>query len=566
VDPGAVYGLFSSKNDLLLAVIADDLATLARAMQGPAVSDGKGSDGQAPPDAAIAPQALLPPPETDAPRSGSDAIVSAGLEAMESRQVPESHLPLAEETNRDARAPAGAAGSAEVLARLQETVERLEKRPVDAWLERRLREFERALAALEGQHVERNTAESTVDERLREFNQSLEAVEQRLRAATDEAALSASQRLDNCEKRLRECVSDGQADAAALARRLTALENAAFAAKPEFFVAPADMPSGPAATPEPSSAPPARDSACAAPIGAAAAESPASYLAAARRSAQAASMVQPSQKRKPAKRKSDTLLYLAMGSLFLFVAMLTAAGLLLHGAATGNTIPGNNRIAVGAARAAAARAPQPDVQTRLRRLAEAGDPEADLLMGLEYLDRRGAATNDQAAFEWFSRAAARNQPLAQYDLGLMYESGRGVKADAAQAFHWFESAALKGNRRAMHSLATAYAEGWGTAKNLTEAARWFAHAAQLGSMNDQFNLGVLYERGMGVPESLPDAYKWYAIAAAQGDQESQARVAALGPTFTPDDLAAARSAAGSFKPDPLVPAANFPPTLVQTRK
>ena len=225
------------------------------------------------------------------------------------------------------------------------------------------------------------------------------------------------------------------------------------------------------------------------------------------------------QKRAPTKRKSNLMLYLAMGSFFLFVAMLTALGLLLHGAATGTTIPTSNRIPVHQAPVAAVRARLPDVQTRLRRLAEAGDPEADLLMAMEYLDRHGAAASDQSAFEWLSRAAARNQPLAQYDLGLMYENGRGVKADAAQALHWFEMAALKGNRRAMHSLATAYAEGWGTAKNLTEAARWYARAAQLGSVNDQFNLGVLYERGMGVPESLPDAYKWYDIAAAQGDQE-----------------------------------------------
>ncbi|HEX4079256.1 MAG TPA: TetR family transcriptional regulator [Rhizomicrobium sp.] len=567
VDAGAVYGLFSSKNDLLLAVIADDLATLARAMQGAFSADEHRSDGEEGPDAPAAPQALLPAPETDA-QSGSDADASASPQTQESQppaQAPAGPMVAAEETSRDTEAP-DAAVPAETLARLQETVARLEKRPVDAWLERRLREFERALAALEGQHVERNTTETTLDERLREFHQGLEALEQRLRTAMEEGALNVSQRLDNCENRLRECVSDGQADAATLARRLTALENAAFATKPEFFVAKADMPPGPVATPELSSPLPAWDSASAGPIGGAAGESPASYLAAARRSAQAAAIVHESHKRKPAKRKSDTLLYLAMGSLFLFVAMLTAAGLLLRGAATGDTIHGNHRIAVSATHAATAHAPQPDVQTRLRRLAEAGDPEADLLMGLEYLDRRGAAANEQAAFDWLSRAAARNQPLAQYDLGLMYENGRGVKADAAQAFHWFESAALKGNRRAMHSLATAYAEGWGAPKNLTEAARWFARAAQLGSVNDQFNLGVLYERGMGVPESLPDAYKWYAVAAAQGDQESQVRIAALGPTFAPEDLAAARSAAASFKPEPLVPAANFPPTLVQTRK
>jgi len=117
----------------------------------------------------------------------------------------------------------------------------------------------------------------------------------------------------------------------------------------------------------------------------------------------------------------------------------------------------------------------------------------------------------------------------------------------------------------MHSLATAYAEGWGTQKNLVEAARWFGRAAVLGSVNDQFNLGVLYERGMGVAQSLPDAYRWYAVAAAKGDRESQSRVAAIAPMLSPDDLAAARSAADSFKPWPLSLSANDPPALANLK-
>jgi localization factor PodJL len=255
-----------------------------------------------------------------------------------------------------------------------------------------------------------------------------------------------------------------------------------------------------------------------------------------------------------------------MGSLFLFVAMLTAAGLLLRNVAMDTpahahnfpTTPGS--LVAAPAHVAAALTPQ----MRLRTLAEAGDPNAELLIGQQYLDGRGT-TNDAAAFAWLSRAAARNQPIAQYELGVMYENGRGLHADPAEAFRWFESAALKGNRRSMHSLATAYTEGRGTAKNMFEAARWYGRAAQLGSVNDQFNLGVLFERGMGVTQSLPDAYKWYAIAAAQGDKESQSRIAAIAPMLAPEDLAAAQSAAQAFRPDALSQSANFPPTLAQKR-
>ena len=66
---------------------------------------------------------------------------------------------------------------------------------------------------------------------------------------------------------------------------------------------------------------------------------------------------------------------------------------------------------------------------------------------------------------------------------------------------------------------------------------------------------------MGVPQSLTTAYKWYAIAGAQGDREAQARVAALASTLKAADLASAKSAADSFKTEPLDPAANLPPKL-----
>jgi TPR repeat protein len=450
--------------------------------------------------------------------------------------------------------------AAEAIARLQQTVARLESRPVDAWLERRLRELERSLSALEGRRVESSTVEKSVEERFRDLGQNLEGLEHRVLATAEDTAHRFSQSLDACEIRLRQLLSETQGDAAVLARRLTAVENAAFAAKPDFFATPVEAR---AAEPElaspPESASALGESANAEPIVSSPAD-PAPFLAAARRSAQAAAQAQVVHVRKRSRRKSETMVYLTMGSLFLFVAMLTAMGLLLRNQALDDKSVAAARPAQTSAAASARRrvvSSPADPKSRLRNLAQAGDPAAELLVGMNYLN--GPARNDGAAFAWLSRAATHNQPLAEYQLALMYQKGLGVRADPAQAFHWFESAALHGNRKAMHGLATCYAEGWGTQKNLTEAARWFARAAALGSVNDQFNLGVLYERGMGVPQSLVDAYRWYAIAAAAGDQESQARIAALAPTLSPEDMAAARGAADSFKPAPLSTAANLFP-------
>ncbi|MGH6888838.1 MAG: TetR family transcriptional regulator [Rhizomicrobium sp.] len=520
--PASVCTYFGSKNELLLGVVADDLATLARAMRG-----------------------TFENPETH-PVNPEAAAVS------------ETH-PAAATRNND-RIPAS---TAEAIARLQQTVANLEQRPVDAWLERRLREFERALSALEGRKSEKDTVEQSIEERFRDLGENVDALEKRLLATAEDTAQRINRSLDACENRLRQLMSETQGESVALGRRLTAVENAAFAAKPEFFPPAAEIIAKPEETAETESFGAPADGASAEPIMAATASAP--YLAAARKSAQAAAQTQITRARKKSRHKSETVVYLSMGSLFLFVAMLTAMGFLLRNQALNETPPG----AVARVRIpAAAVHPRPlaarDAKSRLGILAQSGNANAELLLGLADLNsERGR--NATAAFQWLSRAAARNQPVAEYELGLMYQNGRGVRADETLAFHWFESAALHGNRKAMHSLATCYAEGWGTQADLTQAARWFARAAALGLVNDQFNLGVLYERGMGVPQNLIDAYKWYAIAAAQGDKESQTRIAALAPTLSPDDLAAARDASASFKPDAVLAAANEAPNPAQLR-
>ncbi|HEY3636945.1 MAG TPA: TetR family transcriptional regulator [Rhizomicrobium sp.] len=554
VEPGSIYSNFSSKNDLLLAVVADDLAALASAMRGTFDVPLDRKD-----DTVIAAIAA----QTD---SREEQVTEKPVVAVDPKPKPVFETEANNAPQPDVQAPASDT-SRDAISKLQETVARLESRPVDAWLERRLREFERSLAALEGRHTDRDGAEKTVEERFREIGDSLEILEQKLRGATDEAARSLTQRLDACENRLRGVASDTQADASTLATRITALENAAFAAKPEFFIAPPGPATETGNRAEQQITEPVPEAATVEPIVAGAAPG-ASFLASARKSAQAAAVVRDTHTRKTVKQKSPTMVYLAMGSLFLFVALLTAAGFLLRNSAM-NVKPlhasPDTRTTLHSSTTLLRQVANKNPQFQLRRLAEAGDPRAELLIGLQYMNGTSAPGNDAAAFAWLSRAAAHKQPLAQFELGVMYENGRGVRVDPAQAFRWFESAALKGNRRAMHSLATAYAEGWGTEKNLFESARWYGRAAQLGSVNDQFNLGVLFERGMGVVQSLPDAYKWYSIAASQGDRESQSRIAAIGPMLAPNDLAAAQQAATSFKPDPISATANEPPQLAQTQ-
>ena len=582
-----IYAFFTSKNDLLQAVVADDLATLAKTMR---------RNLERPSDGANTTPDMHPTPfqlaaneddcaadgstvENSQPQDGQapplQATESLQMEKQNAREmvapaaVQETHrrFPVVQprrEPPRSATADTNTA-TAEAIARLQEAVAKLESSPVDQWLERRLREFERTLYALQHNQNHRATNNS-FEQGLQGLRESIEALDMRHTATADESARAIAERFNAFDKRLRETLSELQAESAHLARRITALENLAFASRPE------QMPPPVAAfapieesekvvervveTTE-TTHDAAQDGSDVAP----------SYLAAARRSAQAAAAQANEDLRHKvaAPKPKRAMLYAACGSIALFVILIASLGFVLR----------NSSMSTGAVHAAVKVAPahvvrtavakplqhmaQKAPQTNLLKSAETGDASAELLVGLQYLEGKGEPKNEAMAVDWLSRAAAQGQPVAQYDLGALYADGRGVRPDAVQAFQWFGSAALRGNRRAMHFLAIAYAEGVGTTKDLPEAARWFERAAALGAVNSQFNLAVLYERGMGVPQSLTTAYKWYAIAASQGDHEAEARVAALASTLRPDDLASAKAAVASFKPEPLDAAANLPP-------
>jgi len=191
--------------------------------------------------------------------------------------------------------------------------------------------------------------------------------------------------------------------------------------------------------------------------------------------------------------------------------------------------------------------------------ANAGDPVAEAVIGLKYLDGQGIPADPVQASKWLQKAADAGQAVAQYRLGTMYERGQGVTANPVTAAKWYQAAANLGNRKAMHNLAVAFAEGSTGKKDMAESARWFSKAAALGLSDSQFNLAVLYERGDGVPQSLIDAYKWYSIAAGAGDAESKTRLAVLSTQLPETDRAAALRSAQAFKPAPLNRIANVPP-------
>ncbi len=84
----------------------------------------------------------------------------------------------------------------------------------------------------------------------------------------------------------------------------------------------------------------------------------------------------------------------------------------------------------------------------LIRLADSGDADAQLELGVLYAVGTGIPQSYVTAAFWYTKAADQGVLNAQYNLGLMYWSGDGVDQDFAVALECLEKAATNGHTNA----------------------------------------------------------------------------------------------------------------------
>ena len=190
-------------------------------------------------------------------------------------------------------------------------------------------------------------------------------------------------------------------------------------------------------------------------------------------------------------------------------------------------------------------------------LAEEGNPTAQMRLGDLYYDGRGVPQSDDAAMNWYRKAADAGQRQAQWRIGLMYSEGRGVSQNRREAVRWYRLAAEQGLPEAEYNLALAYDFGDGTPQDSAEAVRWYASAAEQGLALAQNNLGAMYQNGEGVAQDLGQAYKWYTIAAAHftsSEDEDRDRAlknrAEIASKMSAQQIAQAQALADKWKPEP----------------
>ncbi len=133
-----------------------------------------------------------------------------------------------------------------------------------------------------------------------------------------------------------------------------------------------------------------------------------------------------------------------------------------------------------------------------------------------------AASNDRIV-----QLANANNPLAETILGLKYLDGQGVPVDLVQAGKWLGRAADHGNAVAQYRLGTMYERGQGTAADPAKAGKWYQASATQGNRKAMHNLAVAFADGAMGKKDMASAALWFSKAAALGLSDSQFNLAVL---------------------------------------
>ncbi|NOZ54176.1 MAG: sel1 repeat family protein [Gammaproteobacteria bacterium] len=93
-------------------------------------------------------------------------------------------------------------------------------------------------------------------------------------------------------------------------------------------------------------------------------------------------------------------------------------------------------------------------------LAEEGQPEAQVFVGLSYANGWGVKKNIDEASNWYMRAAENNSPSGQFLLGLHYVTTGINQYDVRVGIKWLKRAADNGDKGAIKFLQKAKKRRW----------------------------------------------------------------------------------------------------------
>jgi TPR repeat protein len=149
---------------------------------------------------------------------------------------------------------------------------------------------------------------------------------------------------------------------------------------------------------------------------------------------------------------------------------------------------------------------------------------------------------------------------AAYLLGEMYgprswgqkgENRHGVELDNAKAIQWWTKAAEAGNAKAQLKLGWYLMHGKDVvAVDEAQGIGWLVKAAGQGEPQAQFEAGLAYWQGKGAAADLVEARKWFIVVAPKdGFEKAKGYLDEMAKQMTPEQIAAAETAAKAFTPE-----------------
>jgi localization factor PodJL len=118
-------------------------------------------------------------------------------------------------------------------------------------------------------------------------------------------------------------------------------------------------------------------------------------------------------------------------------------------------------------------------------------------------------------------ASLKGDPTAAYEIGVRYAEGKGVASNFDEAAKWYDRAAQAGVVPAIFRLGTFYEKGLSVKKDVDIARRYYMQAAERGNAKAMHNLAVLDADGGGKGADYKDAAQWFRKAADRGVADSQ---------------------------------------------
>lgn len=88
-------------------------------------------------------------------------------------------------------------------------------------------------------------------------------------------------------------------------------------------------------------------------------------------------------------------------------------------------------------------------------LANQGNVDAQMHLGVMYAEGQGVLQDYAQSFLWFRRAADQGLSVAQNSVGTAYLVGKGIPPNNVLAHMWLNAASAQGNKLAMNALAVA---------------------------------------------------------------------------------------------------------------